>query len=68
MYSFTHSTMTTLRSDKRSCQDLAAAAAEELIRLYVLKGHNAKECERFLRKNHTCADDGHVCVCVKTCA
>ena len=28
----------------------AAAAADELVRLYALKGHNAKDCQRFLRK------------------
>ena len=49
----------------------ATAAAEELVRLYVQKGHDSTQCRRLLRKNGrrrllpcTCAETGHVCVCV----
>ena len=46
----------------------AAAAAEELIRLYVQKGHDQTARRRFLRKtaatvlSSTCADFGYLCV------
>ena len=36
----------------------ADAAAAELLRLYVQKGHNHKACHRFLKKS---ADDGDLC-------
>ena len=43
----------------------ATAAAEELIRLYVQKGHDSAACRRFLKKvlplSFTCADSGILC-------
>ena len=51
----------------------AATAAEELVHLYVLKGHSARDCERFLKpKNsshflHARRNRHRVCVCVCVC-